>query len=49
MWQDLARAWKCAESLDYGMIGVNEVSAPRSSCWSGESRTDVLMVAPVLH
>lgn len=24
--QDLARAWKAAEGIDYGMIGVNETS-----------------------
>ena len=24
--QDLARAWKVAEGIDYGMIGVNETT-----------------------
>ena len=25
-WQDLARAWHVAEDLEYGMVGINEVS-----------------------
>ena len=24
-WQDLARSWRVAEALDYGMVGLNEV------------------------
>ena len=24
--QDLSRAWKAAERLDYGMIGINEIA-----------------------
>ena len=36
--QDLARAWRCAEALDYGMIGVNEASmaAAAALSWQDE-------------
>ena len=46
--QDLARAWKVAESLEYGMIGVNEVGA-EPLCSMGADDQFALLSASRAH